>query len=188
MSWFLYDLCWSLYEVVDRQTTFVNPCSAEREACGCVFLWLCARYDWSCSYPEQSLSWQACRATYPSGLSSSWAFWVRDPLWVAAVGASPAFQHRPSEIVCICVYVCVCVWCVCPAGHQIMVNVPTGFFHRRVCGWCRCQVAKSGHINQSWRPKRGCVQDGAINQWCLLWNVHKCAPLPHWNRYSGMMS
>lgn len=192
MSWFLYQLCWSLYEDADTQTRIVNPAWQRHKhavACACDCVRTRARYDWSRAYPDRSLAWQACQATYPSGLSSSWAFWVRDPLWVAAVGASPAFQHRPSEIVCICVYVCVSVWCVCPAGRPIMVNVPTGSFHRRGCGWCWCQVAESRRINQSWRPKRGrrarwCHQ----SQWYLLWNAHKCAMLLVWNRYSGMRS
>lgn len=90
---------------------------------------------------------------------------------------------KQAECLClrVCARVCVSVWCICPAGGQIMVNVPTGSIHRRDSGWCQCQVAEFRRINQSWRPKRGrwarwCHQ----SERCLLWNAHKCAMLPVW--------
>lgn len=91
--------------------------------------------------------------------------------------------------VCTCVYggvyVYVSVWCFCPSGLQIIVNVPTGSFHRRSSGQCQCQVTETRRINQDWGLKRGrCTRLCHQSERHLMGNAHKCAMLPVWSTYS----
>lgn len=173
---------------IGRGRSLRGPCRWTASVCVCVRACLCVCSDWPRAYPDQFLTWQAYRAAYPSGPPSSWALWVRDLFRVAAVGGSPALQHGPSVSVmrrrseCARAHVYVSVWCVCPSGLQIMVNVPTGSFHRSSSGQCQCQVTEPRRINQDGGLKRG-RRAGLCHQSerHLMWHAHKRAMLPVWS-------
>lgn len=72
------------------------------------------------------------------------------------------------------------VWCLCPPGLQIIVNVPAGSFHWRCSGQRQRQVTKTRRINQDWGVTRGRGRVRLRHQSGehLLGNAQKCATVP----------
>lgn len=163
---------WSLYEDPDRQTRIINRRLAKIEACVVHADWLCVCVH-ACTCVCVSLCVLGLASCIPRPVPHLACLQSRLPLWptkqLSPLGER-SFQSGGSgrltcplalaqcecdaTVQCVCahvyegVYVYVSVWCFCPSGLPIMVNVPTGSFHRRRSGQCRCQVTETRRINQ----------------------------------------